>query len=211
MFGWRGELGQSLAIMAGTAAALAASGRRGLEEDEASGFAPAGYRRTLMVALAMALADTQSLLFYGVAWFERHGIVTSSLLLGGLMTAATVGLFRLRVWGLLLSLGTSLAIAGSAVAGVLAVPSPVDSILVVTALVQLAVLMPLTRAVLQGARRNEASEPAATTAHRTRVAAEPDPGGDGARARFEDAIDAEEEAVSYQLSAVGSDRRSRRS
>jgi hypothetical protein len=43
------------------------------------------------------------------------------------------------------------------------------------------------------------------------VAAEPDPGGDGARARFEDAIDAEEEAVSYQLSAVGSDRRSRRS
>jgi len=206
VFGWRGELAQSLLVMAGSAAALAAAGRRGLSQEESSGFAPVGFRRSLVVALAMALADAHSLFFYGVAWLERYGVVSSALLLGALEVTAIVGLYRLRVWGLLTALATSLAVLGSSAAGVLSVPPMVGMVLMVTAIVQIVMLMPLTRAVVRGAARRE-DEGRDLVPTRIRIAGV-DPGGDGVAAHYE--LAAEDEAVSAERDAHASLRVERR-
>jgi hypothetical protein len=156
IFGWSFERVTSAAIVLGAAASLGAMGRRGLEPGASvTIFAPVAFRGTLLVTMALALADAQSLLFYGFAWLERFGLVTSSLALGGLMCASLFGLYRLRVWGLLLSAISNVAVVAAAVSGVLAVPSPVDAVLAGTALLQLVLLLPVLRAVVRGARAGE--------------------------------------------------------
>jgi hypothetical protein len=147
------ELGASLALLAGAGTALVAMRDRGLEEGK-SAFAPVAFRAPLLAALALALADVMTLSFYGLAWLEYFGKPTIALGLAGLLAVGAAGLLALRGWGLVLSAAGSAAVAATALAGRLPVPSPVDAILVATSALQLALLAPVARAALRGAGRS---------------------------------------------------------
>jgi hypothetical protein len=59
------SLGATLVLAGG--APLLAMGSSGLDEDDRSAFRPVAFRTTLMLAMMMAVADAQALLFWGVA------------------------------------------------------------------------------------------------------------------------------------------------
>lgn len=149
------RLGLMLAI--GSGLALLAMGRIGLEHGVRAGrFHPVAFRGLLIVALVMALADAQSLLLFGVAIVVDHvrlGLPLDLLPLAcaGVMLIAVSGIFRLAVWGLALGLVANVAIAGLGLAGVLELPGPIVGALVVTAVLQLLLPVPLLVAMVRGA------------------------------------------------------------
>jgi len=145
-------------ILAGTcAAALALAGRSGLTDSgRASAFRPVAFRATLLVAMVMALADTQSLLLFGSLSAVDHGGHASeaALMLGSafVMVVAIVGLFRLRVWGLALNVVANIAIAALAAAGCYELPNPLVYALVCTAVLQLLLPAPMIAAMVRRPR-----------------------------------------------------------
>ena len=153
------RLGFMLAI--GSGLALLAMGRAGLGHGVRAGrFDPVAFRGLLIVALVMALADTQSLLFFGSMIVHDHtrmGMPMDALPLvcAGVMMIAVFGLFRLAVWGLALNLFANVAIAGLGLAGLLELPGPIVGSLVVTAVLQILLPAPLLLAVARGSARKE--------------------------------------------------------
>lgn len=149
------RLGFMLAI--GSGLALLAMGRAGLHHGARAGrFHPVAFRGSLIVALVMALADAQSLLFFGsITVFDHarigHAIDLLPLACAGVMVVAVFGLFRLAVWGLALNLMANVAIAGLGLIGVLELPGPIVGALVVTAVLQLLLPVPLLVAMVRGA------------------------------------------------------------
>lgn len=133
----------------GSGAALLALGRLGL--DRPGRFNPLAYRGLLIASIAMALADAQVLLLWGgvnleqvadgASWHHQ----TYPLLLGcaAVMLVAVVGLLRLKVWGVLLTLLANLGIAALALGGALRIPSAAAWALVATAAAQLLLPIPL--------------------------------------------------------------------
>lgn len=135
-------------IALATGAALLILGRAGLEQPSAA-FRPAAFRGSLVLALVMALADTQSLALFGGLHLE-HGRVTAAtplLVCAGVMVIATLGLYRLQVWGLVLNIVANVAIAGLALCGALEVPWLLAASLATTAVIQLALPVPLVVAL----------------------------------------------------------------
>ncbi|MEM6990874.1 MAG: pentapeptide repeat-containing protein [Myxococcota bacterium] len=141
------------------AAAILALGSRGLD-DVAPGdlFAPVRFRGTLLLALIMAFADAQTLLFSAVMQL-RIGVTGWNLLgtlkFAGPITAAALvmivtvwGLYRLRTWALLLNLAANIAIATLAVDGTLHVAGPVAAALAMTAGVQMFLPVPILAVAL---------------------------------------------------------------
>jgi hypothetical protein len=153
LYGWPGELVTTVLVAAAAAAALGVAGKRGLADDASGSFAPVAFRATLVAALALAVADASSLLFYGIAWLDRFGVVSSPLILGAIAAVGAIGLFRLRVWALLVALATNAAVASTALLGWLTVPTPVRGALAITAGLQMGLLLPVLRAAIRGARR----------------------------------------------------------
>lgn len=141
--------GSALAISMGLA--LVVLGRQGLEGDaEPGAFAPKAFRGSLILAMVMAMADTQSLLLFGGLMLEADGEISLALGCGVVMVIALVGLYRLKTWGLLLNLAANIAIAALGIAGVLDLPDPVVFALVITAVVQAVLPLPLLRAAAFG-------------------------------------------------------------
>lgn len=156
------RMGGILALATGVA--LLALGRAGLARPSPA-FTPAAFRGTLILALVMALADTQSLALFGGLRLGRSLAAAAPLLAcAALMVVAIVGLYRLRVWGLVVNIAANLLIAGLALAGALEVPRLLAWALATTALVQLALPLPLIVAILRG------RPPAATAASPLRAA-----------------------------------------
>jgi hypothetical protein len=143
-------LGGWLAISTG--AALLAAARRGLDTESA--FSPVAYRTSLMGILVMALADAQSLLLFGTlqltekrSWHE--GVATLALWLAGAALVAIVGLYRLKLWGLVLNLIVNVAIVGVALGGLLDLPTPLLWAYVATSTLQLVLATPLVIALVR--------------------------------------------------------------
>lgn len=142
------ERAQGGVIALATGAGLLILGRAGLDQPSAA-FRPAAFRGSLVLALVMALADTQSLALFGGLHLENGQTAAGAPLLmcAGVMVIAILGLYRLQVWGLVLNIVANLLIAGLALCGALAIPSLLAASLATTAVIQLALPMPLVVAL----------------------------------------------------------------
>jgi hypothetical protein len=138
--------GEALTVALGGGGALLLAGSAGLRADAPTrgAFAPVAFRRTLLVSIALSVAEVQAL-----------GIASSGLLgaddplgveLGAcalLIAAGLVGLYRLRFWGVLLHwLGTAL-LAAFAVRALRATTADVEIVCVWGAGVVVQLLLPL--------------------------------------------------------------------
>lgn len=146
------HLGGYLAIC--NATALIAAANTGLDAREGR-FAPVAFRGTLIISLVLAIADAGSFLWFGLgtALFEHRmsiGHRMSILMLVPFMLTGVIGLLRLRVWGLVVSLATNLAIATLAYTRVLPLPDVLRELYIGTAVLQLIVPIPMLIAFVRG-------------------------------------------------------------
>lgn len=152
-------LGALLALSTGVA--LLALGRDGVEAgDGAQGvFAPKAWRGSLMLAMVLGLADAQSLLLFGT--IDKYDDSALKIACAAFVSLGVVGLYRLRVWGVLVSLLANLGVAVLALSDLLEVPRPVKVALVITAAVQLLLPTPIVLAMFKGGRASEGRLPRA--------------------------------------------------
>jgi hypothetical protein len=143
----------------GTGAALLAMGRLGLDERPGSAFRPVAFRTTLTLGMIMAVADAQALTFLGAVQTEKsvqyrewaessdalHGVAL--LASAAVLALAIAGLYRLRVWGLLLAALGSLGVATLAVTGAYGFEGPLCAGLEATSAVQIALAAPIFVAI----------------------------------------------------------------
>lgn len=142
------ELGAMLAV--GSAMGLVSLGRHGLDLPSED-FAPAAFRGSLVLTLVMALADTQSLALFGALHLDHSPSESLPLLAcAGFMLVALYGLYHLKLWGLVLNIVANVVIAGLAFTGVLDLPDPIVFALCTTAMIQLALPVPLVVSVVRG-------------------------------------------------------------
>lgn len=155
--------GSVIAIGSGTA--LLIMGGRGLGVSDRS-FRPVAFRSQLLVALVLACADAETLLFSallgvgmqvkvalaGQGDAELVGVALRSiappLCAGLVMVLAVWGLYRMRVWALLLNIVANLVIAWAALSGHLGLSLPVAGSLALTAALQLLLPVPILAAAL---------------------------------------------------------------
>jgi hypothetical protein len=157
-FEWKLGLLMSL----GTGTALLAMGRLGLDEEEGSAFRPAAFRRTLLIGMTMAVADVQALCVLGafkleVDWGAFHGsaaerVPQAALLFAsaGVIVLALSGLYRLRLWGLLLAALAAAGVAALALSGAYGLPSPFQECLVATSAIQVLLPARILAAIARG-------------------------------------------------------------
>ncbi|WP_152629614.1 hypothetical protein [Haliangium ochraceum] len=145
-----GDHGFGLLLALGCGSALLFLGRAGLGNDvTAARFTPAAFRGSLIVAMVMALADTESLLLFGtIEATQTHG-GWLPLFCAGVMMLAIYGLSRLAVWGLALNLVSNIGIAILGCTGMLHLPEPVIAALVTTAVLQALLPVPLVLGILR--------------------------------------------------------------
>jgi len=140
-----------LALASGLA--LLVAGREELETSPGV-FAPIAFRGSLTGILVMALADVQSLFLFGMLASTESGShrLNAIALLGVAitMTIAVFGLFRLRAWGLVLAAISNIALVVVAVRYAGPLPALVVQAYVLSAIVQLALMVPIVRALLRG-------------------------------------------------------------
>jgi hypothetical protein len=172
------ERSLGLLLATATGAALLAMGRMGLEEQEASAFRPVAFRNTLVFGMVMAVADAQALLLFGALKIEekgRSGVLgwrlESALLLASaaLVMVSILGLYRLRVWGLLLGALSAAVIGALALADVYDLGSPLNWGLALTSAAQLLLPIPVVVAIARR-RAPEPSRSASRLAHAAPVA-----------------------------------------
>jgi hypothetical protein len=131
-----------------SAVSLLAAGATGLDEDGGR-FRPVAFRGTLMLALVLAIADTATLVWFGLAQAVDERIFRALWLVPP-MVAGVVGLLRMRTWGLLLSLTCNLLVAVLASTRVLIFPYQLRWLLVATAIVQLLIPIPIWVSIARG-------------------------------------------------------------
>jgi hypothetical protein len=155
---WCGNAGErpvAAALGAMTGLALLALGRRGLDAEARSGapFVPVAFRSTLVALFVMALADAQTLLLFGSLFLESRALPAGlvALALAALLLASIVGIYLLRVWGLLLNAAACAAVIVCTAAGVFHLPGVLNGALLVSAAVQLVFATPLFVALATGA------------------------------------------------------------
>jgi hypothetical protein len=139
-----------------TGVALLALGRQGL--DRAGGaFVPVAFRGTLLALLVMALADAQSLLFWGSVLVSDDSPVqltgVFALVCAGAFTVGVAGLYRLRTWGLLVNGAAALALIALVLLGAFRDLRAFQILFGGSALLQLGLAVPLYRALVRGARQ----------------------------------------------------------
>ena len=140
----------SVFLVLGTLTALIGAGRQGLiEAEEGSPFQPVAFRRSLLLALILALADTVALFLYAGVALQREFISSPWPLLaaGCAMLVGLHGMYRLKLWGVALNLLTNLVVAGLILTEVLDIRAPLNVGLVATAVAQLLLPIPMLRAI----------------------------------------------------------------
>jgi hypothetical protein len=116
------DLRFGLLMTFGHGLALLVIGRKGLAEaSERAAFLPAAFRSSLLLLMVLALADAQSLAFFTVIEHYKHWDgVSEPLALGAVaFTVGFIGLYRLALWGALLSFATALTLFILTVGGAL--------------------------------------------------------------------------------------------
>lgn len=142
-------------IWLGPVVALGSAGTKGLSIGSKH-FAPTRFRRAMLLSLLLGLADTLALAMYTVISAHAHTPWGPTLLLAActlIMSAALFGLFRMRIWGLLLCVLANAAIAVMAVSSLLNLPEILAGGLAATAVVQLFVPIPMIREILTSLRK----------------------------------------------------------
>jgi len=146
---------------AGSALCLVSAGRVGVDRQSAV-FAPVAFRAALFASIVLAMADAQTLILYsGLAAegiYEHRSMWDPVDLLefavaSAVMVTALVGMYRLKVWAVVLNVCANLAIAVYALSGGFELPEGLAYGLAATAFLQLLVPIPMIRAMFRGARR----------------------------------------------------------
>lgn len=148
------DRGVGAAIAVACAVAILALGSKGLDSvAPGDSFAPVRFRGQLLLALVMAFADAQTLMFsavlqlrVGMQGWNLAGTIAYAgpITIAALVMGVTVwGLYRLRTWALILNLVANIAIAYFALAGALNVAIPVAAALTMTAGVQMFLPVPI--------------------------------------------------------------------
>lgn len=148
-----------------TGGALLAVGRAELDEPTTSGpFLPVAFRGTLICLLVMAMADAQSLLLFGALELHdaRHfahtlGPQALPIVIALPLLVSVIGLYRLKLWGLVLDLAASLVLAVASLRNSFQLPAPLCFAYVATAAAQWLVALPLVIALAR--RRAPAPRP----------------------------------------------------
>jgi len=132
-------------------AALLSVGRLGLDDPATAGsFVPRSFRSSLLALLVMALADAQAFLVFALVDVDRlnRNVPSLSLLCAAALVVAGVGLYRLKVWGLLacvLGNATIVALIGS---DYLPVPAPLSWAYFGTSALQIILAAPILATML---------------------------------------------------------------
>ena len=148
---------------ASTGFALLTLGRQGLDR-EGGAFVPVAFRATLLALLVMALADAQSLLFWGSVLVSDDSPVqltgAFALVCAGAFTVGVAGLYRLRTWGLLVNSLAAITLIGVVMLGAFRDLRAFQILFGGSALLQLGLAVPLYRALVRGARKAPSISPA---------------------------------------------------
>jgi hypothetical protein len=153
-----GTMGVLLAMTTGTA--LLTMGRLGLDEGEGSAFRPVAFRTTLTLGMIMAVADAQALVLFGALKLQEHGWKERPsesgpqsfllLLSASVLVLAITGLYRIRVWGLLLATVCAAGVAMLSVTNAYGLPSPLGTGMALTSTAQVLLPMPIIIAIFRG-------------------------------------------------------------
>ncbi len=156
----------TLGFSLGAGGALLAAGTAGLRADSAArgAFRPTAFRWPLVASIALSVAEVQTL---GVAsWGLLRARDTLGLELGAcalLLACALVGLYRLRFWGVLLHLLTTLLLGGLALRALLSAETGPVSFWGAGIVAQLLLPLPMLWAI---ARRAPVALPSSSPAPR---------------------------------------------
>lgn len=145
-FGSRHETLVGMSLVLGGGAALALADRRSLAAAaERDDFRPVAYAGTIQLLMVLALADAPTLLLFTqvAARDEMTGSSAALALAAAGLLTGFVGLYRLALWGVLATSGTSLALGVALVTGVVHVDREVDGPLAVMCAVQVVVAAPM--------------------------------------------------------------------
>jgi len=160
--GHDGKLALLLALSTGIA--LLAAGRASVEDHQASTFRPVAFRTALSLSMLMAVADAEAFALFGGLQIEygltvhmgRRPVFEGMMLLGCavVVSLAAFGLYRLRVWGLVLNTVSSVTVLCLAMAHGFGIKGPLANMIAISAAVQLLLPLPMIVAIV---RRTPAS------------------------------------------------------
>lgn len=139
----------AMAMVVSGALALLAAGRVA-DSCEPGAFQPVAFQRTLTLSLVLAFADTFTLWMWTVFALKGHARTTEVVAfftLGAITLVSAIGLYRLRMWGLVLGVLANIGIAILFGARLIDVEE-LRIVFVTTALAQLLVAMPVVAGVL---------------------------------------------------------------
>lgn len=158
-----GERVQGAVIVSCLAAALLAIGRFGLDDKARAGaFQPVAFRASMMTGLILSLAFAQWFFLFSGLLVVEDDFSARPMLLGFagatvVILLAVTGMFRLKLWGLLLKVLVDVGFAGLAVAGVALRPHVITFAVLGLALLQLGLDLPILVACARGERYRPAS------------------------------------------------------
>lgn len=144
--GSRSESTVGLTLVLGCGAALALADRRSLTgAAERADFRPVAYAGTLQLLMVLALADAPTLLLFSQIE-ARHGERADPAALmaaAALLLVGFVGLYRLRLWGVLVTAGTGLALGTALATGVVRLDRDLNAPLTAICAVQVLAAAPM--------------------------------------------------------------------
>lgn len=143
--GSRSESGIGLALVLGCGAALALADRRALTAAaERADFRPVAYAGTIQLLMVLALADAPTLLLFSQIAARRHDGGGMLLMAAGLsLLVGFIGLYRMALWGVLVTAGTALALGVAIATGLARVDHDLVAPMVAICAVQVAVAAPM--------------------------------------------------------------------
>jgi len=154
VFGGRSERLSGLVLAFACGTALLVIGRRGLAEaTERAGYAPAAFRSSLMLLMALGLADAQTFGLFAIISLTKSdpafpGVVLA--LVAIVFTIGFAGLYRLRIWGALLNAGAALVFGLAILFDVIHYDSELRTLFGVVCAVQVLAATPMSFGLIRG-------------------------------------------------------------
>ncbi len=141
------ELSPGVGLVIACGAALLIADRRALlATAEAANYRPSAYAGTLQLVMVLALADAQTLGLFSAIMLRDHATDTAGVVFACAAAALVlgfVGLYRLALWGVLLTMGTALALAVAMITGLVRPEREITTPVLVLCAGQVAVPLPM--------------------------------------------------------------------
>jgi hypothetical protein len=150
--GGMSERSYGIMMVLGCGAALLVIGRKGLAEAiERAAFVPAAFRGSLLLLMVLALADAQSFAFFTIIEHDRSNDSATALALGAIaFTVGFIGLYRLAVWGALVSVATAFTLFVGTYRGIIRPSRELDALVLLITGVQMLAAAPMLLAMVRG-------------------------------------------------------------